>query len=168
MALSLAFHLDVMKKIKRINAMYEVNERIEAWSAVRLEVQGSINDELDDLAEQVQMRDDLDENGQRKKDFITTKDVINSLSVAASQEQQEVLDYNAAFDYMESSLNELSWYEKAIVIAYLRLGNYRAIEKDTMIPWESCYKTVQKAFAKIQAGAAKRGIHFRKPKQRKK
>lgn len=45
---------------------------------------------------------------------------------------------------------KLYWYDRQIVELYLELGNYRAIEKETGIPWESCYKTVQKAIKQIR------------------
>lgn len=47
-------------------------------------------------------------------------------------------------------------YDKEIVKLYLKLGNYRAIEKETSvngvpgIPWESCYCTVQKVIKQIR------------------
>lgn len=39
-------------------------------------------------------------------------------------------------------VDQMYWYDKEIVKLYLRLGNFRLIEKETGIPWESCYKTV--------------------------
>jgi hypothetical protein len=50
-----------------------------------------------------------------------------------------------------SIIPKLYWYDREIVELYLKLGNYRAIEVETGIPWESCYKTVQKAIKQIRS-----------------
>jgi hypothetical protein len=47
-------------------------------------------------------------------------------------------------------IEKLYWYDKEIVNLYLKLGNYRAIEKDTGIPWESCYSTIRKVIKQIR------------------
>lgn len=47
-------------------------------------------------------------------------------------------------------VEDLYWYDRDIVRLYLRLGSYRAIEKETGIPWESCYKTVRNAVIKLR------------------
>lgn len=46
--------------------------------------------------------------------------------------------------------NELYWYDKAIMLLYIKHGSYRLIEKETRIPWESCYSTVRKCITKIR------------------
>jgi hypothetical protein len=48
------------------------------------------------------------------------------------------------------AINDLYWYDREMIRLYMRLGNYRAIEKDTGIPWESCYSTIKKAIKKIR------------------
>ncbi len=53
-------------------------------------------------------------------------------------------------DLALANLSKLSWYEKGIIDLYMKLGNYRAIEADTGIPWESAYKTIQKSIQKIR------------------
>lgn len=45
---------------------------------------------------------------------------------------------------------ELYWYDKKIVELYIRLGSYRLIEKETGIPWESCYGTVRRVQERIR------------------
>jgi hypothetical protein len=47
-------------------------------------------------------------------------------------------------------IDNLYWYDRDIVKLYMRLGNYRAIEEDTMIPYSSAYKTVQRSLQKIK------------------
>jgi hypothetical protein len=37
-----------------------------------------------------------------------------------------------------------------MVKLYLKLGNYRAIEDETNIPWESCYSTIRKVIKKVR------------------
>jgi hypothetical protein len=49
-----------------------------------------------------------------------------------------------------SYISKLYWYDKEIVQLYLKLGSYRAIEKDTGIPWESCYSTIRKVIKQIR------------------
>lgn len=49
-----------------------------------------------------------------------------------------------------AEIDNLYWYDSGIVKLYIKHGNYRAIEKETGIPWESAYKTVQKACREIK------------------
>ena len=46
--------------------------------------------------------------------------------------------------------HELYWYDKEIVQMYMRFGSYRAIEKETGIPWESAYGTVRRIQDRIK------------------
>lgn len=46
--------------------------------------------------------------------------------------------------------HELYWYDRAIIMLYMKHGSYRKIEEETRIPWESCYSTVRKCIAKIR------------------
>ena len=48
-------------------------------------------------------------------------------------------------------IDKMYWYDREIVRLYMKLGSYRAIEKDTGIPWESCYSTVRKAIKQIRS-----------------
>lgn len=52
------------------------------------------------------------------------------------------------------AIDTLYWYDKEIIKLYLKLGTYRAVEDETGIPWESVYKTVQKACQKIKLKVA--------------
>ena len=47
-------------------------------------------------------------------------------------------------------IDNLYWYNKGIIKLYMKHGNYRAIEKDTRIPYSSAYKTVQKSIEIIK------------------
>lgn len=53
-------------------------------------------------------------------------------------------------DKVKEYIKGLYWYDQGIINLYLKLGNYRAIEKETGIPWESCYCTVRKVIKKIR------------------
>lgn len=53
-----------------------------------------------------------------------------------------------------SEIDNLYWYDREIVNLYLKLGNYRAVERETGIPWESVYKTVQRSCKKIRERVA--------------
>lgn len=48
------------------------------------------------------------------------------------------------------AVEELYWYDQQIVKLYMKLGNFRAIEKETGIPWESAYKTFKRACNQIK------------------
>ncbi len=49
-----------------------------------------------------------------------------------------------------SEIDNLYWYNSGILKLYLKHGNYRAIEKDTGIPYSSAYKTVKKSFQELK------------------
>jgi hypothetical protein len=49
-----------------------------------------------------------------------------------------------------SEIDNLYWYNRQMVRLYMQHGNYRAIEKDTRIPYSSAYKTIQKSFEEIK------------------
>ena len=44
---------------------------------------------------------------------------------------------------------KLNQYEQILLKMYYLIGNFRDMEKETGIPWESCYKTVKNALKKI-------------------
>ena len=52
-------------------------------------------------------------------------------------------------------IDKLYWYNKGLIALYQRYGNFRAIEKETGIPWESCYKTIKKSFKEIKEKVSK-------------
>jgi len=52
-----------------------------------------------------------------------------------------------------SEIKNLYWYDAELIQLYLKHGNYRAIEKETGIPWESCYKSIRKALKVLKARA---------------
>ncbi len=70
------------------------------------------------------------------------KEQHQDISERVSRELQE--------DKVKEYINNLYWYDKEIIGLYIKLGNYRAIEKETGIPWESCYSTVRRIIKKIR------------------
>lgn len=53
-------------------------------------------------------------------------------------------------DRAMKEIDNLYWYNAGVVKLYLKLGNYRAIEEDTGIPYSSAYKTIKKSFQEIK------------------
>lgn len=47
--------------------------------------------------------------------------------------------------YVTELFPVVNWYSQYMLSLYLKLGTYRAMENETGILWESCYKTVTKA-----------------------
>ena len=48
-------------------------------------------------------------------------------------------------------IDSLYWYDAELLRMYMRLGNFRAIQKETGIPFISCYKNIQKSIAILRA-----------------
>ncbi len=70
-----------------------------------------------------------------------------------SDELTDVEERIAREDMGERAMNEIDnlyWYNSGILKLYLKHGNYRAIEKDTGIPYSSAYKTIKKSFQEIK------------------
>lgn len=63
----------------------------------------------------------------------------------ADRETKEAME-----DIAMDEIDRLYWYDAEMVRLYKRLGNYRAMQQETGIPFISCYKTVQKAFSIIK------------------
>lgn len=47
-------------------------------------------------------------------------------------------------------LDGLYWYKAELIRLYMLHGNYRAIEKETGIPFVSCYHTIRKTFKELK------------------
>jgi hypothetical protein len=61
-------------------------------------------------------------------------------------------------DIAMNEIDKLYWYDAELIRLYLKLGNFRAIEKNTQIPFISCYKNIQKSL-KILKRKATEGIN---------
>ena len=73
-------------------------------------------------------------------------------SAATEMEQRELREQIEDFTIAE--INNLYWYDKEMILMYKRLGNFRAIEKETGIPWISCYKNIKKSMETLKKKAA--------------
>lgn len=60
------------------------------------------------------------------------------------------LAYQKQPTYLPSLEKKISWYKQYILSLYMKLGSYRLIEKETGIPWESCYKTVKETMVELK------------------
>lgn len=49
-------------------------------------------------------------------------------------------------DFTLAEIENLYWYNRDLVKLYLEVKTYRAMERETGIPYISCYKTIQKSF----------------------
>jgi hypothetical protein len=70
-----------------------------------------------------------------------------------AEDEMDIEERAAREDIEERALREIDnlyWYNSGIVKLYMKLGNFRAIEKDTGIPYASAYKTVKKSFNEIK------------------
>jgi hypothetical protein len=52
--------------------------------------------------------------------------------------------------------NHPDWYHNTLLRLYIEVGNYRAIEHATRIPYASCYKSIQKYMNQLKGKA----IHY--------
>lgn len=66
-------------------------------------------------------------------------------------QQREIRELSE--DNAVAAIETLYWYDQQLIRMYCRLGNYRAIEAETGIPWESAYKTIQKALKQLRQNA---------------
>lgn len=78
---------------------------------------------------------------------------LNEINDRFAYEETDIEERAAREDIEEHALREIDnlyWYNSGIVKLYMKLGNFRAIEKDTGIPYASAYKTVKKSFNEIK------------------
>lgn len=64
----------------------------------------------------------------------------------ADRQTRELLE-----DLALDNINKLYWYDAEMLRLYMQLGNYRAIQKKTGIPFVSCYKNIQKSIAALRS-----------------
>lgn len=84
----------------------------------------------------------------------TSTDASNALSGKEVEELAigliDVFKINDDLEKIKEIVASLPWYESHMVMLYLEVGNYRAMETKTQIPFISCYKTVKKAIKLIK------------------
>lgn len=78
-----------------------------------------------------------------------TKDVgIDDLSEV--EEYEARLNKEKMEEEVIKEIDTLYWYDAEMIRLYLKLGNFRAIQKDTGIPFISCYKNIKKSLAALK------------------
>lgn len=55
-------------------------------------------------------------------------------------------------------IDRLYWYDAEMIRLYLKLGNFRAIEEHTGIPFISCYKNIQKSLTILKKKAIEKAV----------
>lgn len=60
------------------------------------------------------------------------------------------LQAEAKEEKVMSIIDGLYWYDKEMLKLYLEKGSYREMQKETNIPWGSCYDTIQMVINKIR------------------
>lgn len=72
----------------------------------------------------------------------------NETSEDIELEERELRE--ALEDTAIQEVDRLHWYNKGLIELYVRHGNFRAVEKETGIPFGSCYKTIKKSLNQIK------------------
>ena len=102
-------------------------------------------------------RDDLYSIPEDETVWTKIKTVNPTPSIATRPDDLDLrLQYEQREEMVMQIIDELYWYDKEILKLYMKLGNYRAIEKETNIKWQSCYDTVQATLHKIRYEIRKR------------
>lgn len=57
-----------------------------------------------------------------------------------------------------SIINDMYWFDAEMIKLYMELGSYREMQKQTKIPYQSCYDAVQSAYAKIRYELRKQNL----------
>lgn len=80
--------------------------------------------------------------------------ISNRINNKASDEELENRQIQEQLEEIAlSEIDRLYWYDAEMVRLYLKHGNFRAIEKETGIPFISCYKNIKKSLALLKAKA---------------
>ena len=75
---------------------------------------------------------------------LTNHEVADNIEIE-ERELREMIE-----DMAVEEIDKLHWYNKGLIELYIQHGNFRAIEKETGIPFGSCYKTIKKSFNQIK------------------
>jgi hypothetical protein len=148
MMLGIEHQLLIISRIKELNNIKDYDKRLAeiiAFKDASLSAHISeLRDDYDDLFSIA----DLTRTKEGKEVSIIKK--VTQLSIAFDEEQQEQIDYELLCENVTEAVEGLYWYDKEILMLYIELGNYRAIERKTGIPYASAYKTVQKVIKEIK------------------
>ena len=134
----------ISSKINAINKITDAQKQLDEFIFTKNRIQDSINDELDDLFAKVMLISRKKEN----KKALFKK--IDQMTFFFHNEDEAAFNKELLLQYVEDKVNDLYWFDQEIIKLYIKHGNYRAIQKETGIPWISTYKTIQKAFEQIR------------------
>jgi hypothetical protein len=83
-----------------------------------------------------------------------SNELEDKMAYIKPEEEKEETDFRLLKELREKrvmdAIEGLYWYDKEILKLYIKFGNYRDIEKETGIRWQSCYDTVQAAIGQIR------------------
>lgn len=144
MMLSTEAQLLIYNEIKRINKIKDYQKRVDEMITVKEKILTALYDDLDEIFCAV----DLSRAKEEEKENVAKK--VIQLSIAFDEEEQFQMDQDALLDAIKKHIDGLYWYDRQMLELYMDLGNYRAIEKATGIPYSSAFKTVQKAINEIK------------------
>lgn len=138
----------IISRIKELNNIKDYDKRLAeiiAFKESSLSADiAALRDYYDDLFSIA----DLTKTKEGKDVSIIKK--VTQLSIAFDEDQQAQMDHELLCENVDKLIGELYWYDREILMLYIELGNYRAIEKKTGIPYASAYKTVQKVIKEIK------------------
>lgn len=142
--LGIEHQLLIINRINSINKIKDYDKRLAEIIDYKEKIISAFKDDMDDLFAIA----DLAESKAEQKEKVVKK--VIQLSIAFDEEQQAQMDYELLCDNVANEMDGLYWYDRQILELYIKLGNYRAVQKETGIPFPSVYKTVQKAAKQIR------------------
>ena len=142
MMLSVEAQLLIHTDIKRINKIKDYQKRVDELIAVKQKIVAALYDDLDDVLCAVDLTRD-------KQEAVVVKKV-EQLSIAFDEEEQAQMDQEQLLDAIVEHVDGLYWYDKKILELYIQHGTYRAVAKETNIPYSSIFKTVQKVIKEVK------------------
>lgn len=143
--LSAEAQLLILNKIKEINRVKDYQKRVDEFIEAKQKIISALYDDLDDILAAV----DLSKPKQDEvKNAIINK--VTQLSIAFDEDDQLRMDEEELIANIGIYIDDLYWYDRQILELYIKLGNYRSIQKATGIPYSSAFKTVQKVIKEIK------------------
>ena len=143
--LSIEAQLLIYNDIKRINKIKDYDKRVNELIAVKQKIVAALYDDIDEVLSSVDLTKPAKEDEQKA----VVKTVIQ-MSIAFDEEEQAQMDEDELLQNIGKHIEDLYWYDKQMLELYIQLGNYRAIEKATGIPYSSAFKTVQKVIKELK------------------
>lgn len=142
--LSTEAQLLILNETKRINKVKDYDQRVEELSALKQKIVAALYDDIDDMLAAVDMTRD-----KTIEDKVIGKTVAQ-MSIAFGDEEQAMIDHEELLEAIVKHVAGLYWYDKKILELYIELGTYRAVAKETGIPYSSVFKTVQKVVKEVK------------------